>query len=458
MALLQRSKLVARPFQWFAAAACAAALLGESASAHFAWLSLRGHNGGELHAHFSEGRFDDTVEGLGEALYRTEYRTEAGPLSLDGAERLGADAGFRMQLPAQAEGGHPSLVAGSMLYGIFGRGGPPSLLSYDAKGARSLQDANRDMGLELEVFASREGDELVLRVELNDRPLAGSEVVVMEGARGSENRFESDENGLVRMPFPLSPVFSVRARSREEAKGEHEGKPYERKLRYSTLCVERMSDVAIPEGTDYEAWIRLNEADVRRAKTGADVFGMKGSATMRMEGERVPISFVYLGGQLEVLEVEGLDEAHEALIRDAIVGSLDAVRFGSRYHPPSATATVSKHLGEGAIVVEVKNKGKATLVTLREHSVREIRATHAGGSRLTRISAYETADSGLRLPSVEVQVDRDGDGNVTAIREIERAFTQVSGVPVPESVHIADLGSGSSTRHSITFKDVELVQ
>lgn len=436
----------------------ALAILSESASAHFTWLSIRGHGGSELHAHFSEGRFDNTVDGLGEALYRSAYRTEAGVLSLEAVEHLGENAGFRTTLPAMEEGAHPTLVAGTLVYGIFGRGGPPSLLSYDSKGARTLADSARDMGLELEVFARREGDELVLFVEFRDEPLAGSEVVVVEGARGSESRFESDAKGEVRLPFPVSSAFSVRARAQEPAIGEYDGKAYERKLRYSTLCIEHMADVSIPEGTEYEAWVRLNETDVRRARSSADVFGMKGGATVRVADESVPVEFVYLGGQLEVLKAEGLSDASAALVKGAIADSLHAVRHGSRYHPPTATASIEHDHGDQGLVVLVEEKGRRSRLTIVEHAVKEVRTELPEGSHIVRIASYGESASGARLPHVEVHIGRGGDGAVESLHELERTFSEVSGMPVPESIRITALLPDGGDPVSVSFKDVELIQ
>lgn len=428
----------------------AALCLTSISQAHFVWVSLRGLEKPELVAHFSEGRFDNTHAGLGEALARAEYRDASGVVA------LGQNGtGLSSEVPAGTE-----LAGASLTYGLFKRGGPPALLLYDAKAATTLEAAGRKFGLETEIFAKREGAELCLTVFHRGAPEPGSEVIVIQSGRHGTDTLETNEKGELRIPFPKTPAFSARAKVARDVTGEHDGEEYQRVLRYSTLCVERLFEVAMPAGTGYEAWVRLNEADLRRERAAANVYGMKGQASASIGGRQVAMDYVFLGGQLEIFEAEGLSAAEAAWAKELVVESLSDLGSSPRFHPPTAKAhmqaTGAEETTASAIVVE--SRGVTTLLQVEDHRVREIRSTTEAGTTVRSIATYTEGANGGALPAAETKARFDPKGVSTALIQVSRTYTQVGGTSVPATVQENWVGAAGTVVRRVTFKGVELIQ
>lgn len=423
----------------------ALAALVTRAEAHFLWLSIRSGETRELHGHFSEGRFDDTVPFLNATLEKAELSMAGAPLAwqihTSGATcRLGDDA---------------ELVSGSMLYGLFGRGGGQQLLHYDAKAAWDLEAAGRTIGLTVEVLAHRVEDDLVLTVLHEGRPVAGSEVIVVQDGTLYGRELETGEDGTVRMTFPVSPAFAVRARVREAGTGEHGGKPYDGVLRYSTLCIERLHDFRSPDGSDVEAALMLNEARLRASRLPAGANGVKGEAFAVIGGKRTKIDFVHLSGSLEVFESGDLAPDHAAWARRTLEESLMGTAPRAWFAQGPIEFTGAK---PGPMGTSLRIGAGDTTVRLKEHEVREIRSVSNGGRRVRTILESMETDNGHLLPIVEMHSVFGEEGAFVSYASVQRTYTQVGEAQVPESVKEISVGAEVSAVRELAFGPLELIQ
>lgn len=419
--------------------------LATRADAHFLWLSIRSAETRELHGHFSEGRFDDTVPFLNATLEKAELSMAGKPLAwqihTSGATcRLGDGA---------------DLVSGSMLYGLFGRGGGQQLLYYDAKAAWDLEAAGRRVGLAVEILAHRVEDDLTLTVLREGKPVAGSEVIVVQDGTIYGQELETGEDGTVRMVFPASPAFAVRARVREAGTGEHNGKPYDGVLRYSTLCIERLCEFRSPAGSDVEAALMLNEARLRTSRMPAGVKGIRGEVFAVIEGKRTAIDFVHLSGSLEVFEADDLAPGHAAWARRTLQESLMGTAPLAWFAQGPIEFTGAK---PGPLGTSLRVGAGGTTVRLKEHEVREIRSTSNGERRVrTILESMETEDGHL-LPIVEMHSVFGEEGDFVSYASVQRAYTQVGAAQVPESVKETSVGAEASGVRALDFGPLELIR
>ena len=425
-----------------------ALLLGTQSQAHFIWISLRGEAQRSLVMHFSEGRLDDTAPYLNSNLERAQVFTANGrPLGMTAGR-----SGYSTELPAPM-----GLAGGHLVYGIFGRSGPPALLTYDAKAARTLADAGRRLGLTAEVLAHQEGDQLILTVLHDGAPLPGAEVKVVDDGSSTGRTLTTGPDGTARCPMPISTVFACRALVTGDTTGEHEGKTYERTLRYTTLCIERVRAASIPERSDPDAWLALESALLREHRLPQSVHGVKGTVTVMVAGERHAASFVQLSGEVEVFEAPDLPTPHLAWARAALDDALGVVH--QRPALDHQTATVLTRLPEGTspLGVTVENE-HGSRVTIRDHLVQEIRTRTTAGTHVRTILERTELDGGRSLPSSELRVRMGTGGELQASATVIRTFQQVEETYLPDRYQELEVGPKATSKRELRFGALEVIR
>ncbi|MDG1048791.1 MAG: hypothetical protein P8R46_01165 [Planctomycetota bacterium] len=429
----------------FALTACLLAVPGQ---AHFIWLSLRGEAQRSLVMHFSEGRLDDT------APYLTSNLAGASVFAADGGvlELSPEASGYRTDLDAPL-----ALVGGHLVYGLFGRSGPPALLTYDAKGARTLDDAGQVLGLVAEVLAHQDGGDLVLTVLHAGVPVAGAEVKVVNDGSVSGQTLTTGEDGTARCPMPRSTVFACRALIAGDQAGEHEGEPYERTLRYSTLCVERVREVRIPEGADPEAWLALEAAHLREHRLPDDVHGIKGSVTVMVDGSRHEATFVQLSGQVEVFEVSELSTEDAVWARAALDDALMAVHQRPTFDYRRAQALHLLADAPGALGVTIQDE-RGSRVVVDDQLIQELRLRSGEGVQIRTFLEREELEGGRLLPTSETRVNLDAEGEIVSSATVLRAYQQVGEVFLPKRFQELQVGADATSRRELRFGVLEVIR
>jgi hypothetical protein len=140
--------------------------------------------------------------------------------------------------------GSPSSLEADCDYGVFSRGSKPMLLHYYAKHLSDLNETNWPRlclaeALALDLVPHQTPNGLTLTTLWRGKPTADVEVVVHLPGSNEPQKMVSDAAGKVTIqPAPMGRL-AARARLVEaDRKGEHQGKPYEGALHYSTLTME----------------------------------------------------------------------------------------------------------------------------------------------------------------------------------------------------------------------------
>jgi hypothetical protein len=225
--------------RWWLLSPLAVALLASSAAAHFVWITVEADSGGQPQAqvHFGELAEPDSAALLDNVAKVQVWAGTAAdngePLKLSKhiTDEIGS---WVAAVPAGTQA-----VSGSINYGVLDRRGEVFALVYHAKyldAAGNLKSAGRDERLTLDVVPEISGGQCVLQVLFEGKPVAGSEVVLLD-PEGNEQTKKTDESGKVTVEGAKPGLHSIRAKWVVKQDGEHEGKKYSQVNHYSTLAL-----------------------------------------------------------------------------------------------------------------------------------------------------------------------------------------------------------------------------
>jgi uncharacterized GH25 family protein len=210
-----------------------------SCNAHFLWVKTVTEND-KPHAFlfFGENVLDEAYH-LPESLADTKvwYRTGKAKRSelplkpWEGEDRIG--------LGAPLAGDSAYVLEASEQYGVYGT----ALLRYGAKHthaatAEQLNAAGPSKDLKLDIVPRVEGEELVLTVNWNGKPLAGAEVTCAVGDAEAV-AMKTDEAGRVKFKPAAGGTIGVLANHKmNDVSGKLGGTSYNQELHYSSLTLE----------------------------------------------------------------------------------------------------------------------------------------------------------------------------------------------------------------------------
>ncbi|SFH62099.1 DUF4198 domain-containing protein [Planctomicrobium piriforme] len=217
--------------------------MASSAQAHFLWLVTE--PAGEtrkVKVFFSEEAAPDDPELLSKVADskvwvvggRRGEPTEI-PLKIEVDALVG-------EIPAQQKDGTVILKKN---YGVMTKGADPYLLQYFAKSYSTALPGNWDAvgkkeQLPFEIVPEVTGNELVLKVLWEGKPLAGSQVTVEGPGLPEKLQGDTAEDGLFKAKLTSAGLYSIRARRIDETAGELDGKAYKSTKSYTTLSLNYM--------------------------------------------------------------------------------------------------------------------------------------------------------------------------------------------------------------------------
>lgn len=198
-----------------------------SANAHFLWGSVTEGPERAYCMTISETPLEADDEHLEEAYDTSAW--EVGGQNL----KLTLQEGFLASPLAPTA----KIVAAGFSWGVFpDKNKKPYLLDLYAKTAVTEAAAAESANLPVEVFARRDGKNIIATVKSIDEPLAQAEVVVTTPGDKEEKKFVTDSNGNVSFPFTQAGLYTVRAINVVTPRtGAHNGKRYQTVHSYSTL-------------------------------------------------------------------------------------------------------------------------------------------------------------------------------------------------------------------------------
>ena len=210
----------------FALTTLLVALTG-SVQAHFIWLEIPPGPESTVFMRFAEAPLEPTPARL-QAL--------CAPMAVstpDGAA-LSFQDGDEKRVASMSDGA--DVITGHLEYGVMDRGEDNVyLLTYHAKGARSLEAAATATDLGVDIRATISGNELRIGVFFQGKPYEGSELVLDLPNAPEQLKVKTDAQGFVTTPVEPGGWVGIRAMVPETASGTREDKSYEQVRHYGTL-------------------------------------------------------------------------------------------------------------------------------------------------------------------------------------------------------------------------------
>jgi uncharacterized GH25 family protein len=217
--------------------------LVSAAQAHFVWLVIEKGESGDPAAkvYFAELAETDDVALLDKiAKVKVWTRGEGSgstPLKLTKEEHKDGGGAWVATLPS----GSKQALSGTIMYGVLERRGDVFQLNYHAAyldgNHPEFNELRRDPTLPLEVVPTLAGENSKVEVLWQGKPAVGSEVVVIDPAGKEFDAVKTDDAGIAKIDLTKPGLYSIRAKWVVEAKGEEDGKTYEKANHYSTLAL-----------------------------------------------------------------------------------------------------------------------------------------------------------------------------------------------------------------------------
>lgn len=209
--------------------------------AHFLWLLAPQDKPGQVFAYFSESASPDDPDLLKkfDGMKVVAISTGRGGAKKEEIELKTGEEALEGKLPENLQA---PLVA-AKTYGVLTRGGTePFLLKYYAKTYTSPLPGNwqavNDAELAaLEVTPRIDGEELVLTLTWNGKPVAGDQVTIEGNSLPEKIQGDTGKDGTFRVKLPVKGLYSIRARHTEDVKGEVDGQKYASAKHYATLSL-----------------------------------------------------------------------------------------------------------------------------------------------------------------------------------------------------------------------------
>jgi hypothetical protein len=210
---------------------CGGALVARPANAHFLW-----------------GQIAEGPDAPAFQLTLAEGSGEMTTVSLDKIKTAKAWSVSGVNLPLSAQGaalaaefdGVDQVAAARQFYGVLdktaqGRG--VFLLEYEAKAARDVSKAGLNARLGLELFARRDGTQVLATLKHNGKAVPNAVVKLHEPDADSEKPRDltTDALGQIRFEASKPGLYGLRTTAVENKAGTFHGKKYDLLRRYTTL-------------------------------------------------------------------------------------------------------------------------------------------------------------------------------------------------------------------------------
>jgi uncharacterized GH25 family protein len=209
-----------------------------SSRAHFLWVAAHSQTkDGKVHVYFSDAASPDDPSLLDKVTHAKVWQ-----IARDGNATLlktSKDADSLVADPV--EEADPSFIL-SHEYGVTARGNETFLLKYHAKchpspKPQTWQTINKTDQLPLEIVARMNGEQIVLTILWQGKPLNDSTVTVVGPGIESKLEATSNQQGEVSFGLKSSGLYSIRAKHTEATPGEWYGKAFSSIRHYATLAL-----------------------------------------------------------------------------------------------------------------------------------------------------------------------------------------------------------------------------
>ena len=228
----------------FAIAAVLALFAATQVQAHFVWLAVEPGESGKPVAkvYFAElAETDDAA--LLDKIAHVQVRAR-------GADGQSSSEPLKLTKQVDKDGGGSwtaevpegtAALSGTINYGVLERRGSVFQLNYHATYADTTSPdfgkTSVDPALPMQVVPHLAGEKSQVEVLWKGKPLAGSEVVVIDPSGKEYDAVKTDDSGRVPVDLSKSGLYSIRAKWVEDKKGQEGDKSFEKANHYSTLTL-----------------------------------------------------------------------------------------------------------------------------------------------------------------------------------------------------------------------------
>lgn len=439
-------------------------LLGARAQAHFVWVAIdqEASPAPVVRVWFSELAEPDNAELL-DRIQKVEVWAgpagQATPLTLTKTLHEGGGGSLTAALPQGA-----AALSAQLCYGVVTRGGNAMLLHYHARyldaadvGKPSLA---RDERLTMQIVPQPAAEGWQLHVVFQGKPVAGSEVVILDPA-GNETKKQTDAEGRVQLPRSgKAGLYSIRARWALPESGTYQDKAYQQVVHYATLALrdggaaaaKAASDAA--SGPSAEAVALLRTARAARAEW-KNFPGFEADLTLTMAGQQA-------SGHLRVtaqgdVHLEGLDQEHVRHVQ-GLLRSLVAHRMPDREEDDRVSfADAGMPHPLGRLIRLDYDSVMASTYRIDGDVIREVnRNTQDGRFTISVFQVHRNAE-GKYLPAYYVVHSWKADGTLRSSTAVYETWVRVGNFDLPATYQTVTAGSGEHRTLSLVFRNQRLL-
>jgi hypothetical protein len=238
--------------------------------------------------------------------------------------------------------GEATVVAGSRTWGVVDKTGDGTgafFLEYYSKAAASVADSAASMKLPLEVFAKREGSQVIATVRRGDAAQANTTVYVYSPTSEEVAEYTTDASGTIRFEASAVGLYGLRARWIEPRAGESDGKKFGEVRHYSTLTFHAggfgaagsatEAACAKPSAANPVAFSLLKAAHDARQVMPEGYLGFRCEVHVQEAEKTWNGTLVYRrGGETEV-EIKDLDAENLEWVRGQLLNAVGHRRGGN---------------------------------------------------------------------------------------------------------------------------------
>jgi hypothetical protein len=442
------------------------ALLGATspAFAHFVWVSVEKDSAGQPAAHvwFSELAEPDNADLLDKITTIKVWSRSAAGKPADVKVTKQALGGGGGALVGAVPGGTPALSA-HINYGVLTRREQTFLLQYHAKyldaSAAEFKTLARDGALTFDVVPHRTEKGFSLEVLFQGKPVAGSEVVILDPA-SNETEAKTDKEGRVDLAASKPGLYSIRAKWVVMEAGKQGDKEYPQVNHYSTLALRVPQAAVGAKATAGAAGLASAGELIHRARDGRAVWqnftGFEADlALFAEEREHKGRIHVAANGQV-TLHGLGLKDEKQLLgtLRSLVAHRLssseadDHVSFADNQtdHPlgrliklDSGSAMASTYRVKGDVIHEVNRHGEN------------------GHFTITVFDVHRNAE-GKHLPSFYTVSNWNKDGSLKSASVIRESWTRVGHLDLPAKYDAVYTGNSEHRNLSMIFSNHKLLK
>jgi hypothetical protein len=438
-------------------------LVSLPAQAHFLWADITSAPQPALHLTFSEDGTSPTSPRLLSRISSAKVWT-AGVAPLTLAPTAGAQVAA---LPAAQH-----VAAAEETWGIYDAseaGLGTFLLRYYAKAANNTPAASSPMGLSVEVFAHRQGGQVLAQVSHDGKPAVGAEVWVAAPGATDQPILKTDAHGEVQFPVTASGKCRIRAMVAETVSGDYAGKKYTLIRDYSTLTfpveakAAQVSLASVPSShpdahADPAAYALLEAAHDARQTFAPNFPGLTAKITFDDNG------MVHAGmltfdpaGTLHVSAADLSPQAQEWLENqsDSLLTHRQNDDFATGEGRDALTLGSDDHNPLGRVVT--LHDALQSSYRIKDNTLTEVTRT-MGGQRFT-VTVLETTpgNPGKYLPHQFAVTYFDAKTGAINRSDLSTdTFAKVDDVWVPVSRRVVQAKDGGFTTRTISFSDIHI--